>query len=744
MTIEFTFYPSQRSPASVLATFRHIVLDANVIVIAGFDTSTPSPWQQWDWDVGMASQIILETKQMINAMVPVKMMWSHILFRDSSDRRLHFKAVVMKDYSLHDRKKQIIEEDREVIEEDREVIRSLGPSESFSAPPTLQLDNFTSSTKALYPSLEFGIVFNNLFSPQINDQTYSCGSKTGSTKCVKLVGEKSEKLLRADSSVPSNEHNGEGDSALRKNQDPCVLLKSEGQHVPAEEIRNPVGDISDLEELDNLQMKHGLALSWTEKRVGERWEVTGSLERSEPVSSTGPSLQFSLPIRKCASATSKQQAKTKCAALMLSVCGKQQLVTEQSEKLAADLSASEEESNKALCKQRVLSVLWEFGRQPVSAQEIENRVAASGFKGLSNERVNQMLCELLSEGKVKRHQVGVTGNELICWTCADLEKTSIEEAHELKALLNDGFSSEGENPYLANSSDNHQRLCFDVKYEWSEEQVRSLADDTSSIRFVGKATLVRKNPISLSEIVIAEGISPPCIEPALAKIHAHHALLKTMSCSPIFSLKFHKQCEQKHSLAYYRGRRLRVGEKFPCGEDKFLEFKGAKSEACSNWRITTTNYPFNTITRILAGFVNCVIFDKDIPASLPRIVLGVHDKTLCMHGALLAADAIRVKDDLMKALRQQIREKTTGEATESIINMVNLELIPLISDDPSKLYALVIIELDLTNKKLEELHPIMVTTDPEFMYPIRRNDRVPETRRMTESEMTEVFGSILP
>lgn len=224
-----------------------------------------------------------------------------------------------------------------------------------------------------------------------------------------------------------------------------------------------------------------------------------------------------------------------------------------------------------------------------------------------------------------------------------------------------------------------------------------------------------------------------------------------MSQSDKFTQEFRDKCKRIWSVAYLRGRGLKVGETYPLPENQFLEFKGGlRSDA--QWTLDNFNkYSFGLAPMILASFINGAFLNNGIPSDACRIVFGVHDKSRIVHGIQLTDNPLEtdpslccktLASDLTERLRRKLMECISHPAgyASSIINAVTIEVTHLASDSVSHIYVVVTVALDLAQFIIRPTVMSQSVGKTPSRYFVRT--AVPESRKMREDEAVTIFGSL--
>lgn len=511
-----------------------------------------------------------------------------------------------------------------------------------------------------------------------------------------------------------------------------------------------------LQDLNNLKTKEGLTLQWKEKAAKDgQWQVTGDLR------TPGKGLK----LQETNVASTKNAGRKMCAAVLLAryktpiLAQSDPLGTETADttRTTDNEPPADDLEQQVKLEDRIRMSLLGYGRQPVSARELQRRISSEGFEFDSKSKsatVNRVLYKLLKDNLVIKYETDRhTCEKMTYWVSAELELTSIEEVATLVSSINETLIIGSSHKYLHTTNPHPE--YFDVEYSHSVSPVRSLktdyGDEAESVRYTGVVKLLAQNAAYLQSPV--QGASRPCVEPIPVKIQAHHNLLRSMSVSSVFTADFQDRCKKIWSVAYMRGRSLHVGEIFPFKEDQFLEFKGART-AGTEWTYADfKKYHFERAPCILASFINGAILNMHTPADGAKIIFGIHDATCTMHGILLPTSSRDVSpsvackktaDELTEQLHRRLKESFQNPPgwSDRVIESLTLEVTLLSSDNIDKVFVIVTITLDLAATRVVPRATALnkAFANSKSRYFIRT--AVPETRTMTKVEANAVFGQL--
>lgn len=257
---------------------------------------------------------------------------------------------------------------------------------------------------------------------------------------------------------------------------------------------------------------------------------------------------------------------------------------------------------------------------------------------------------------------------------------------------------------------------------------------------------------SLSHIISESNSS---IKTIPNKIKFYNKLIQSVASSPNYSQKFRENCFKMKDFLYLVALKYHIGDKFPEGEEQFLEFSGLLNQSLTMENFESKYVKF--IVKNIAAFINGAVLNYFYgyqPSIHPaQIIFGIDSKSLIIHGVLLPDDPKQISPlDACKNLQNKlifsIRSKIIDQIefplrwANRIIELLNLEVKLLSSDEPSKIHALIILELNLV-KPGYYLQPTALK-DPdeeENRYFIRTANA--KTRPMNQYELNILFPNIL-
>jgi hypothetical protein len=130
-----------------------------------------------------------------------------------------------------------------------------------------------------------------------------------------------------------------------------------------------------------------------------------------------------------------------------------------------------------------------------------------------------------------------------------------------------------------------------------------------------------------------------------------------------------------------------VGDVYPFAEDTYLELKGMKAQHSPFWSKHLFDRAFaEHAGKVLSAFVNAAIIGARKPIAAPRVVFGVVDKELTIHGVWAPHQNPNEKfnwkmhettllDSFKTSMEQHL--KSVGDFVRRLLDVTSLQLIPL-------------------------------------------------------------------